>query len=287
MLTSMDTADTILTGDCLAVLPTLPAGSASLVFLNSPFNIGLEYPGYRDRRPQADSFRWIEDVFRAALRVLSSTGTTAVQCGQTIQAEVWVMLKRGGLHWRNSVVWSYDFGPHQKKKFAPSWQMIHVFAADARRFTFNADDVRVPSARQTTYKDKRANKLGRVPGDVWEVSRVCGTFGERVKGHGCQTPLKLLRRIVRAYTDPGDLVLDPMAGTGSAGAAAVGLGRRFLGVELCGATAEKARQRIGRARRNALTGPAAPEERRGSEPKNGSVLTSRCRPTAGLPITQG
>jgi hypothetical protein len=46
MLNRMDTADTILTGDCLAVVPTLPAGSASLVFLDPPFNIGLEYPGY-------------------------------------------------------------------------------------------------------------------------------------------------------------------------------------------------------------------------------------------------
>jgi site-specific DNA-methyltransferase (adenine-specific) len=249
----MDTADTILTGDCLAVLPTLPAGAAALVYLDPPFNIGLEYPGYRDRRPEADYFRWLEDVFRAALRVLSPSGTVAVQCGQTIQAEVCVMLKGAGLHWRNSPVWSYGFGPHQKKKFAPSWQMIHVFAADAKRFTFNTDAVRVPSKRQTTYKDKRANPLGRIPGDVWEVSRVCGTFGERVKGHGCQTPLKLLKRIVRAYTNAGDLVLDPMAGTGSAGAAAVSLGRRFLGVELCEATAEKARQRIGEAGRVATS----------------------------------
>jgi DNA modification methylase len=249
MLNNMETADTILTGDCLAVLPTLPAGVAHLIYLDPPFNIGLEYPGYHDRRPEADYLHWLGDVFRAALRVLSPLGTVAVQCGQTIQAEVSVMLKRSGLHWRNSVVWSYGFGPHQKKKFVPSWQLIHVFAADARRFTFDADAVRVPSARQTTYKDRRANPLGRVPGDVWEVSRVCGTFGERVKGHGCQTPLKVLRRIVRAYTDPGDLILDPMAGTGSVGAAAVSLGRRFLGVELCEATAEKARQRLGSVQR--------------------------------------
>jgi hypothetical protein len=45
-----------------------------------------------------------------------------MQCGQTIQADSFAMLKRAGLHWRNTVIWHYTFGPHQKRKFVPSWQ---------------------------------------------------------------------------------------------------------------------------------------------------------------------
>lgn len=154
MLACMNTTDTILTGDCLAILPTFPAGSAQLAYIDPPFNIGLTYPGYHDRRPQSEYFAWLEKVFRAVLRVLTPDGSLWVQCGQTIQAEVYVMLERLGLHWRNTAVWNYNFGPHQKRKFVPSWQALHWFTVDAKRFTFNADAVREPSARQTTYKDK-------------------------------------------------------------------------------------------------------------------------------------
>src|SRR5262249_3665012 len=132
----------------------------------------------------------------------------------------------------------------QSRKFVPSHQMIHCFAVHPQQFIFNADAVRVPSARQLKYKDKRANPKGRIPGDVWTISRVCGTFRERVKGHGCQTPMQVAETIIRACSNPGDVVLDPMAGTGSIGVAARNLGRRFLGVELCEETAEKARGRL-------------------------------------------
>ncbi len=244
MLAYMSTTNTILTGDCLTVLPTLPAGMVDLVFLDPPFNIGLSYSDYDDRRPRDEYLAWLESVFREVLRVLAPHGSLWVQCGQTIQAEVCVMLKRLGMHWRSSAVWHYTFGPHQTRKFTPSWQALHWFTRHPRRFTFNADAVRVPSDRQTKYNDRRANPKGKVPGDVWTASRVCGTFHRRIKGHGCQTPLEIVEKIIRACTNAGDLVLDPMAGTGTACVAAAGLGRRFLGIELSEKTAGMARQRL-------------------------------------------
>jgi site-specific DNA-methyltransferase (adenine-specific) len=243
MLDSMNTTDAILTGDCLDLLPTLPEGFAQLAYFDPPFNIGLDYPGYDDRRPDAEYFRGIEDVSQQLLRVLSPSGTLCVQCGQTIQAEVSVMLKRLGLHWRNTIIWHYEFGPHQKRKLVPSWQAVHVFAVHPRHFTFNGDAIRIPSARQTKYGDKRADPRGRIPGDVWIISRVCGTFKER-KGHCCQTPLELAERVVRVYSGPGDLVLDPMCGTGSVCKAASSLGRKYLGIEKWPATAETVRQNL-------------------------------------------
>ena len=236
---------TILTGDCLTILPTLDAGSVQLAYLDPPFNIGMDYGnGYNDKQPRAEYFAWLEDVFRAVHRVLSPHGSLWVQCGQRIQAKVYLMLESLGLHWRNTVPWNYNFGPHQRRKFVPSWQALHSFACHRRRFTFNADAVREPSLRQTKYKDKRANPKGRVPGDVWPAPRICGTFSKRIKGHPCQTPLENVERIVRACSNPGDVVLDAMMGTGTVGVAAKMLGRRFIGIERNEATAEKARRRI-------------------------------------------
>lgn len=240
----MITTDTILTGDCLTILPTLPAGIATLAYLDPPFNIGLEYPGYDDRRPRGEYLAWLEDVFRQTIRVLTPTGSLWVQCGPTIQAEVKVMLEALDLHHRQTVIWHYTFGPCQSRKFTPSWQALHWFTRDPERFTFNADAVRVPSARQTKYNDRRANPKGKLPDDVWIIPRVCGTFGERIKGHGCQTPEKVLERVVLACSNPGEVVLDCLAGTGTTPAVAKRLGRRYLAIELWEETAAKARQRI-------------------------------------------
>jgi site-specific DNA-methyltransferase (adenine-specific) len=130
----------------------------------------------------------------------------------------------------------------------------------SRGITFNDSAIRVPSARQLVYADSRANPAGRVPDDTWLIPpkphdswilrpqdipdgfaadsdtwyfpRVCGTFKERMGFHGCQMPEQLLGRIVRACSDPDDLVLDPFSGSGTTLAVAKKLGRRLVGLEL-------------------------------------------------------
>jgi site-specific DNA-methyltransferase (adenine-specific) len=147
-------------------------------------------------------------------------------------------------------VWHYTFGQQTKKKFAKSHTHILYFTKDEGEFTFNADAVRVASARQTTYADKRANSKGKLPddvwylrpqetpepffdeaGDTWNVSRVCGTFKEREGWHGCQMPISVLNRIVLASSNPGDLVLDPFNGSGTTVVAAAMLGRNYFGID--------------------------------------------------------
>ena len=257
----MNTADCVLTGDSLDILPTLPAGVADLVFADPPFNLRLDYPGYDDDRPPEDYLAFLEGAFRAVLRVLSPTGSLFVAIGQQYQAEVCVLLKRLGLHWRNTIVWHYTFRPCQRKKFTPSYTPVHYFVVDPDRCTFNAEAVKVPSARQTDYADRRAKPGGKVPddvwilrpreaegffdptGDAWHVPRVAGTFRKR-QGHVCQMPVAVLERIVRVASNPGDLVLDPFAGMGTTLAAAQRFGRRYLGVGLDPTTAAQCRARL-------------------------------------------
>ncbi len=231
----MDT-DAVLAGDCLEVLAALPAGVADLVYVDPPFNIGLGYPGYDDRRPREAYLDFTRRWTAAVGRVLSPAGSLFVQISDEWAGYLQVRLDELGLTWRNTIVWYYDFGPHLKHKFGRNHQQVLYYVADPKRFTFNDGAVRVPSDRQTKYNDKRADPRGRVPGDVWKFSRVCGTFKER-RGHCCQTPEALLERVVLAASHPGGLVLDPMCGTGTALAVARRLGRHYLGVELCPETA--------------------------------------------------
>jgi site-specific DNA-methyltransferase (adenine-specific) len=116
--------------------------------------------------------------------------------------------------------------------------------------------VRIPSARQTTYADIRANPIGKLPDDVWSFSRVCGTFNERVQWHPCQMPERILERIVKVSSNPGDVVLDPFSGSGTTSVVAAQLGRQYIGTDLSAEYVIHSTQRIA----DALAGKAGRTE---------------------------
>lgn len=240
--------DRVLVGDCVETLAALPPGFADLVVVDPPYNIGLGYAGYDDRRPAAEYLAWCDRWLAACKRALKPTGSFFLVINDEYAAQLKLKLDALGLHWRNWIVWHYTFGVYAGKKFGRDHAHVLYYTADPKRFTFDADAVRVASARQEKYNDKRANPKGRVPGDVWTFSRVCGTFKER-SGHVAQMPVSLLERIVRVASKPGDLVLDPMCGSGSTLVAARRLCRWYLGIELTPAYAKMAEARLAEAGR--------------------------------------
>jgi DNA modification methylase len=243
------TMNELLVGDCLDHLPRIPSQSIDLVFADPPFNIGYRYDVYKDRRGREEYLQWTERWLAEMVRILKPDGTVYIAIGDEYVAELKVRLDGLGLTLRNWIVWHYTFGVACTRKFNRSHAHILYYVADPRRFTFHADAVRIPSARQTTYADRRANPAGKVPddtwvtrpqedpqffrpqGDTWYVPRVCGTFKERT-AHPCQMPEALLERIIRVSSDPGDLVLDPFAGSGTTLVVAQRLHRKYLGIEL-------------------------------------------------------
>ena len=237
---------TIVRGDAVEVLAGWPEGCVDLVFADPPFNIGYEYDHYRDDRPPQEYLAWTEKWIDASLRVLKPTGTFWIAIGDEYAAEVRVrMRERATL--RNWIVWHYTFGQNCTQKFNRCHTHLLYFVKNPKRFTFNAGDpsLRVKSDRQLKYNDKRANPSGKLPGDVWnEFPRVCGTYKERVGWHPCQMPVRLLERIVLACSNPGDLVLDPFAGSGTTLLAAARLGRQWVGVELSAKYARRAERRV-------------------------------------------
>jgi DNA modification methylase len=255
--------DRVHEGDCLELLARLPDGGAHLAFADPPFNIGYDYDTYDDRLAASDYLDWSKRWMGEIVRVLRPDGSFWLAIGDEYAAELKVTATRElGLTCRSWVVWYYTFGVNCRQKFSRSHAHLFHFVKDPKAFTFNLDAIRVPSARELVYGDKRAAAAGRLPDDTWILRpqdlpagfeadedtwyfpRVCGTFKERSGWHGCQMPEQLLGRIIRASSNAGDLVLDPFGGSGTTLAVAKKLGRSFLGFELSAAYAARIRERL-------------------------------------------
>ena len=247
----MPEVNQIICGDSIKVLNEGPEGWVDLIFADPPFNIGYLYHGYDDSRKTEDYLQFSKDWMQAVHRSLKPTGSFYLAIGDAYAADLCVIARRDlGFHLRNWIIWHYTFGQQPKRMFAKSHTHILYFTKDEKEFTFNPDSIRVASARQTTYADARANPKGKLPddvwylrpqetqeqmfngdGDTWYVSRVCGTFKEREGWHGCQMPIAVLDRIIKASSNPGDIVLDPFNGSGTTVVSAALLGRRYVGID--------------------------------------------------------
>lgn len=255
--------DRVHVGNCITGMSSLPDGSVDLVFADPPFNIDYKYDGYQDNLSDGEYLAWTKDWGTQAVRVLKPTGTLWVAIGDGFAAELKVLFQRDlGIFCRSWVIWYYTFGVNCSNGFSRSHTHLFHFVKDRKNFTFNRDDIRVPSARQLVYRDSRAVSNGRLPDDtwilrpqdahgslkpeedVWHFPRVCGTFKERTGSHGCQMPEQLLGRIIRACSNPGEVVLDPFGGSGTTLAVAKKLGRRFVGFELSEKYATAIRRRL-------------------------------------------
>jgi len=234
----------IITGDCIETLSSIAEPFADLIFADPPFNIGYKYDKYHDKIERNNYIAWTKDWMTACKKVLKPTGSFYIAIGDDYAANVKIIADEIGLFMRNWIIWHYTFGQQTKDKFARSHTHIFYFVNDPKSFTFNDYAVRVPSDRQLIYADKRANPAGKMPDDVWEDSRVCGTFKERTGWHPCQMPEQLLMRIVAASSNAGDCVLDPFVGSGTTAAAASKLRRNYVGIEISADYAKKANQRL-------------------------------------------
>jgi DNA modification methylase len=255
--------NTLYQGDCISGLGHLEPGSVDLVFADPPFNIGYEYDVYEDKRSAADYLAWSKRWGEGVHRALKPNGSFWLAIGDDFAAELKLLFQRDiGFYPRSWVIWYYTFGVNCTKKFSRSHTHLFHFVKDPKKFTFNGDAIRVPSARQMVYADSRANSKGRLPDDTWFLrphdvpegfspdhdtwyfARVCGTFKERAGFHGCQMPEQLLARIIRVSSNPGDLVVDPFSGSGTTLVVAKKLARNWIGFELSEQYANEIRRRL-------------------------------------------
>lgn len=254
-------------GDCLSLYEQVPDDSVSLSIVDPPYNIDFDYGdgGYKDNKSPEDYLGWCGQWLAQLYRVATQEGAFWLVIGDDYVAELKILAEKHGFYLRSWVVWYYTFGVNSSKKLSRSHTHLLYFTKHKKKFFFDTTAVRVPSARQLNYNDKRANPAGRLPddtwilrpqelpegfasgSDTWHIPRVCGTFRERQAGAANQLPEQLVARIIRLCSRPGEIVHDPMAGTGTVPAVAKKLGRGYLAWELIDRFAAAAESRIAAA----------------------------------------
>lgn len=260
-------------GDNLAVLRALPDGCANLIYIDPPFNTGKKqarsrlrttrsvdgdrtgFNGARytttllGRRAFADAFEdyleFLEPRLREAHRVLAANGSFYFHVDYREVHYCKVLLDEifGRQNFLNEIIWAYDYGGRAKDRWPAKHDNILLYVRDNASYIFNVDEVeRIPYMAPALVGEDKAAR-GKLPTDTWWHTIVSPT-GKEKTGYPTQKPLGILRRIIRASSNPGDLVLDFFAGSGTTGAAALELGRRFLLVDNNAEAIEVMRERF-------------------------------------------
>ncbi len=244
----------ILQGDALQTLKTVPNESVKLIITSPPYNIGKVYERVTDLEKYLDNLNPILDEL---IRVLAVDGSLCWQVGNCVEkSEIFPLdifyyphFRERGLKLRNRIIWHFEHGLHARKRFSGRYETLLWFTK-SDKFTFNLDDVRVPSKYpgKTHFKPGKnygkpsGNPLGKNPGDLWKlieqeweaglwnIPNVKANHTEKTI-HPCQFPIELVERCVLALTNEQDFILDPFSGVGSAILAALRLGRKAIGCE--------------------------------------------------------
>ena len=265
----------IVLADNLVVLGSLPDGSIDLVYIDPPFNTGERqtlrrlrtvrdqeggdrtgFGGRRYRTIQLGSTSYVDvhddylDFLEPRLveirRVLRPSGSLYLHLDprEVHYAKVLCDAIFGRECFLNEVIWAYDYGARAKRRWPAKLDNILVYVKDRDLYWFDAEAVeRIPYMAPGLVGAAKAAR-GKLPTDTWWQTIVPPGGSERT-GYPTQKPVAVLRRVVAASCPPGGVVADFFAGSGTTGAAALELGRRFLLVDSNPEAVAVMRRRLG------------------------------------------
>ena len=248
----------IFLGDNLPLLTEMADASVPLIYIDPPFNTGkvqsrkrikthrdsagdrtgfgghryrtttLHESGYSDRFD--DYLGFLRPRLEQAHRILTSHGSLFFHIDWRQAAPCRLLLEEifgGGEHCINEIIWAYDFGGRSKSRWPSKHDNIYWFAKDPQSYTFNYDAIDRIAYMAPNLVGKEKAARGKTPTDTWWQT-IVPTGGKEKTGYPTQKPLAILRRIVQVHSNPGDLILDFFAGSGTTGEAARLSGRRYL-----------------------------------------------------------
>ncbi len=226
--------------DCLPILRSMKEESVDLIFADPPYNLGKDFGNESDSWANRKEYlEWCYSWINECFRVLKENGTVYLMNSTQNMPFISVYIQQ---HYYvvNDIVWTYDSsGVQSKKKYGSLYEPILMCTKKAGvQYTFNYKDILVEAktGAKRGLIDYRKNpprpyNTEKVPGNVWSFPRVRYKM-EEYENHPSQKPMALIERIVKASSNPKEIVLDPFGGSFTTAAVAVSLGRRAISMDI-------------------------------------------------------
>ena len=225
--------------DCLDGLQKLPAGSVDLIVADPPYNLNKNFGKWDERKKKDVWLSWSKSWLDECDRVLKDDGSIFVYGIHHHLCWLQCHMYELGLTYRRQIIWNYENGfSGYKNTLAAHYEPLLWFSK-GESYTYN--EIREPYKSQDRLKHKitKNGKVwtphpdGRLAGDVWRFPTLAGRrFKDEKVDHPTQKPLSISERIIKHFSNEGDFVVVPFAGSGSECVAAKKLNRDFVGFEL-------------------------------------------------------
>ena len=271
---SLAIVEGIVLADNMEVLPALPDGTVQMAYADPPFNTGrtqarrtlatvasengdrtgfggrryattlLQQSSYRDSFD--DYLAFLEPRLRELRRVLSPEGTLYLHLDYREAHYAKLLLDEvfGRECFLNELIWAYDYGAKPRRRWPQKHDTILVYVRDPQRYHFDAEAIdREPYMAPGLVTPEQRERGKRPTSVMWHT--IVSPTGREKTGYPTQKPEALVRRFVQASSRPGDLCVDPFAGSGTLGAVAAALGRRYLLIDSSEDAVAVMRSRLG------------------------------------------
>ena len=224
----------ILHMDNYRYLRELPDESIDFFYIDPPFNTGrkqkIHGKEYCDSIPDYPNF--IRSRLYEVKRTLKPTGSLFFHIDDhwSHYCKIYLDDIFGRASFRNEIIWSYDYGGRAKNAWSRKHDTLFWYSKDRKEWTYNYDEIeRIPYMAPSLVGEEKAAR-GKTPTDVWWHTIVPTNGKERVD-YPTQKPLGVMRWIVNVHTNPGDLVVDLFAGSGSFAVSATQHNRNCIAID--------------------------------------------------------
>lgn len=228
----MDKKLEIICGDAIEEIKKIPDKNIRLIVTDSPYNLNKNYGNNQDKLEFKEYLDFSRQWLKEAKRVLTDDGTLYIFMGMRYISYIYTILEQElNMTFNSWITWFYTQGIGKTKGFSPRHDDILMFTKSPKNFVFHLDDIRVP---QKFYRSIN-NMRGANPGNVWEFSHMhyCMHYcNKNRKQHPTQKPEGLFERMILASSEPGDTVLDPFVGSGTALRVCQQIDRNGIGIDI-------------------------------------------------------
>jgi site-specific DNA-methyltransferase (adenine-specific) len=222
--------------DCLELLKTLEDNSVGHINVDPPYNIGYDGGEGWDTFESEEAYldwckQWSSELARVLMpgRIMCIWGTQKNDLFFRLKLEV--LNKLEGMKSQSAIHWSYNWGGRTKLNFAHKFETAWVYSK-GNEFLFNDDDIRVEREVKINMRTKLPYDKGTIPTTVWQHNLHTTTEeAKESRFHPTVKPQFVIQRMIKAYSNPGDLVLDIFSGSGTTAVACEITGRDFIGCE--------------------------------------------------------